>query len=374
MLFNIIKNEKGQVFVLTAFLFIILCGFVGLAIDISIILYNQNKLQNSVDFTALSAVQEATDSTKVNESAINIANQNGIPTENLEVTYPYSDQNSTFKVKVSADKSVTLVFLPVLGIEKNKTVHASAVAEAKKIFPIVIFAKNDSETSDINSDINVNSAGTINGSIHSNGNVRLHNKLTVNGTVSAVGTIEKDEKASTNGLIPSSDSKEIPEFNTDNTIGAYPHSGDLHINSLEDFSKFQGYDKIIIYGDLHVNTPINITEDQIIFVQGSVHINNPITGTGKIITLGDGDIVFNGTNINFGSSGITFSAGGNIEFAGTNSTFSGIFYTENHIKLASSNSTYYSRFYCGYIDITGNNFHISPPKDYSYDRRSVLIE
>lgn len=371
MLFNIIKNEKGQICVLVAFLFIILCGFVGLAIDMSIILYNQNKLQNSVDFTALSAVQEATDSTKVNESATNIANKNGIPTENLTVSYPYQD--SDFKVKVSANKSVALVFLPVLGIEKNKTVHASAVAEAKKIFPIVIFAKNDSKTSEINSDINVNSAGTINGSIHSNGNVRLHNKLTVNGTVSAVGTIQKDKNASTNGLLPNSDYKEMPKFDIEDTIGAYTSLSELHIDSSDDFSQFQEYDKILIDGDLHVNTPINIT-DKIIFVEGDVHINNPITGTGKIIA--SGDIKFNGNNINFGSAedSITFSAGGNIEFDGTNSTFSGIFYTQNYIKLASSNSTYYSRFYCGYIDITGNNFYISPPKDDSCDRRSVLIE
>lgn len=366
MLFKIIKNEKGQIFVLTAFLFIILCGFVGLAIDISIILYNQNKLQNSVDFTALSAVQEATDSTKVNESAINIANKNGIPTENLTVTYPYQD--SDFKVKVSANKSVTLIFLPVLGIEKNKTVSASAVAEAKQLFPPAIF------TSDRFESLFVNTSGTIDGGIHSNGDVDLNHKLTINGTVSACGSID-DKGASTEGLLPGSKPKEMPEFNTDNKIGAYPHYGDLHINSLEDFNEFKTYDKILIDGDLHVNTPINIEkENQIIFVEGSVHINNPITGKGKIIALGD--ITFNGNDINFGTltDNVIFCAGGNIEFDGTNSTFSGTFYTENYIKLASSKSTYYSRFYCGYIKITGADTLISPPKNDSYGTRSILIE
>lgn len=342
MIFKIVKDEKGQVAVLVVFLFIVLCGFVGLAIDVANLFYNKNQLQNSVDFAALSAAQKTVEShEKVVETATAIANKNDIPSGNLTVTHPYG--GSDLKVKVAASKSVKLFFLPVLGIENSKTVSAEAVAEAKKSFGIVIFVNGPSKL------LNIKSDSTINGDIHSQGDINLQLKsITINGNVTACGTIT-DKGATTYGVFPDSDSKEIPEYVRDTPTITYS-------------------------GDLDINSALDIPADEVIFVDGNVHITAPIKGSGKIYA--SGDIKFDGNSINFGSQedSVTFYAGGNIRFDGTKSTFAGIFYAEKSIELHSSNSTYYSRFYCDEFTITANCNNITPPKTDSYDVYCVLIE
>lgn len=342
MSFKIVKDEKGQVTVLMAFLFIVLCGLVGLAIDVSNLLYNKNQLQNSVDFAALSAAQKTVENhEKVVETATAIANKNDIPSGNLTVTHPYGGND--LKVKVAASRSVKLFFLPVLGIENSKTVSAEAAAEAKKNYGIVIFVNDPSKVLDIKSD------STINGDVHSEGDINLQlSSITINGNVTACGTI-RDKGATTYGIIPDSDSKEIPEYVKDTPTITYS-------------------------GDLDINSELDIPADEVIFVDGNVHITAPIKGSGKIYA--SGDIKFDGNDMEFGSQedSVTFYAGGNIRFDGTKSTFAGIFYAEKSIILHSSNSTYYSRFYCDEFTITANCNNITPPETDSYDVYCVLIE
>lgn len=55
---KIFKNQQGQTAILFVIMFIVLCGFCALALDVGQIVYQKRKMQNAIDLAVLSGGQE----------------------------------------------------------------------------------------------------------------------------------------------------------------------------------------------------------------------------------------------------------------------------------------------------------------------------
>lgn len=330
---DILHNQNGSVIIMVVFIFIVLCSFTGLVIDVSMITYTQRQLQNAVDLAALAAVQEVIDNPEqVENTAIDFAGKNGILPGEVTVSYPY--QNDPNTVEVGASRTIELLFVSLLGINSNKTISARAAATAVNSFDYAIFSNSN------NKDIFLHNRIIIDGNIHSNRNFRSNNPLTeIDGIIEAVGTITA-KNCLYQEVFPYSPYKDLSYCNIEDyrsqATQYYPHN--LTITSKQE-----------------------LIDDEIIFAEGSVTIYSHVSGKGKIIA--GKDITFIGNDIIFGCNKdeITFLAGNNITFNGSYSSFSGIFYTYNGvISICASNSIIYGRVFANQINLAGDDNHIMP--------------
>jgi Flp pilus assembly protein TadG len=121
------RDERGQVIVLFAAALVVLCGFVGMSIDVGQLVFTKSDVQKIADASALAGSQDLPASTtNATTSANEYAAKNGASTTAIS----FGDSNTTITVK--ATRHVEFTFLKVLGFD-GSDVSASATAKATKI-------------------------------------------------------------------------------------------------------------------------------------------------------------------------------------------------------------------------------------------------
>lgn len=121
------RQRRGSIVVMVGLAMSVLLGCCALAADYGRMVTTKNQLQRTCDASALAGAAElpALDST-ITASATNFAqltaNQNGVNTAEIQVTFPTNNQ-----IRVTATRQVNFLFAPILGL-KTGTVNATALA------------------------------------------------------------------------------------------------------------------------------------------------------------------------------------------------------------------------------------------------------
>ncbi|HVD02517.1 MAG TPA: TadE/TadG family type IV pilus assembly protein [Candidatus Dormibacteraeota bacterium] len=148
------RGERGQAIVFVALMVVVLIGMIGLAVDGGRLYWERRILQNSVDAAALAASDNYQDSLSVsssihaaateyaaNERIYGAASANPSwsastvdvtwsgSTDDMHVVYTSAGAVSAFDV--SSTHTVSLAFMPVLGVGRTATVKGSAEGHAK---------------------------------------------------------------------------------------------------------------------------------------------------------------------------------------------------------------------------------------------------
>ncbi|HNW58573.1 MAG TPA: pilus assembly protein TadG-related protein [bacterium] len=122
-------DERGEVLVFTATIFLTLLLFAAMVTDLGYVLTARNQLQSAVDCAALAgAAGLMTSSDRATAMAIRYASKNDciqqpVAISNENVTFPTAN-----RVQVSASRTLQLFFLPLIGLN-NRVIRATATAE-----------------------------------------------------------------------------------------------------------------------------------------------------------------------------------------------------------------------------------------------------
>jgi Flp pilus assembly protein TadG len=141
-----LRDDRGQVLVLTVIMLVGLIGIVGLALDVGTIYFTKAKLVRAADAAALAAAAELPDSTEASGAAQDYVAENE-PTADLELPlgFPIDGQ-----VRANVSMRARLHFLPIIpGISSlleggaSYRVRATAVAGTSGVPLDVVFVVDD---------------------------------------------------------------------------------------------------------------------------------------------------------------------------------------------------------------------------------------
>jgi hypothetical protein len=153
------SNQKGQVLVLVALMFLILIAFIGLAIDVGVVFVGYSRLRRAVDAAALSAASQIRKGVQIQDltkAAEEFLRLNHIDSATATVAIcdpanPDPELCTTPKrklVRVTASSTIPLSFMSVLGF-RNVTVSAKAVSEAASLDLVLLIDTSESMNSDV---------------------------------------------------------------------------------------------------------------------------------------------------------------------------------------------------------------------------------
>jgi Flp pilus assembly protein TadG len=320
------KNQSGQALVIMAIMIPAILVIIGLAVDIGYVLNQKQKMQNAIDLSALAGSQMVNvNHGQVVSTAINISSKNGIPSNELTVTHPFSNDNS--KVKLKATRNVNLFFMSIIGIN-SATISVEAVAQKKqrtiiqttsKVFDYAVFSGSSSSKPPV---MTMRGNGsTVTGNVHSNEGITIMgNDHVIKGNVTAVMGIQKFN-TTVNGTVNGS-AASVPMIQID--YNAYASIAKKVYNTNQSFSDTDINGITVINGDCQISGQ-TVTGKGILLVNG----NLKISGNGlKYLTSNDmlaiyvkGDVQITGTNTNI--KGVLYAPNGNIKIAGSGNTFEG---------------------------------------------------
>lgn len=136
---NLFKKEDGATLVVVAILFTIIVAMVGVVIDFGRGYTLKAQMQSACDLAAMSGAKELPDTSKAVSVARNVARQNGVNDDDIEI----SIEDGT-KIKVDAAKKEKTYFFAAVGInDMNVSCHATAQkreADVEKDFDYAIFS------------------------------------------------------------------------------------------------------------------------------------------------------------------------------------------------------------------------------------------
>jgi hypothetical protein len=127
-IFKLLNNEKGNVAVLSAFLFIGLLGIAGIAIDGSLYFMTKTQLQKTVNAAVISGAQELTNK----EDQVRVVVSDILKAHNEETSLDSIQVEMEKKLAIDLEKSLKLSFSSIFGIEEVD-VRAHAAAELRAI-------------------------------------------------------------------------------------------------------------------------------------------------------------------------------------------------------------------------------------------------
>ncbi len=154
------KKERGQSIIIIAFSFIGLLAFIGLAVDLGILLIGMSHLKQAVDASALAAAAQyksGVQSAQITDSANEFLRMNGVDLGNVTAKVetcataivPHDPELCTDPprklVRVTASAQVNFVFLPIIGID-HTTISASSIAEAAAMDVVLVIDISESMT------------------------------------------------------------------------------------------------------------------------------------------------------------------------------------------------------------------------------------
>jgi len=327
---KIIKNEDGQVLVLTTLLLVVLLGFAALTIDIGRVYITKSKLQNAADAAALAGALDLPNSSTAISTAIDYAGKNGAQESETTPNSPY-DQDLT-KIEVTCRKTVSYTFARVLGL-KQTDVSARAVAQKATVdgaaFEFAVFAGEGA--------VSYNGSNHVfDGSIYGRDGVSLgtHAQILHGDAVSSYGgcsTFDGPGRSITsNPVIPMPD------------LSGLIKSQGIIVNSQAEFDA--------VVNGKSVNGPI--------YVNGDLTITGRVKGSG--IIYANGTITFNGNSngdiLQTSEDSICFYADkGDITFNGGSGVVIGTLYAPHGTITINggANSTTYGRIIAKSVVVNG---------------------
>ena len=158
------KSQRGQILIIVVFAIIGLVAIVGLVVDTGLVFIGNGKLRRAVDAAALAAASEYRkdpNPSKLSAAALEFLKLNNIEDPNASVWVCNPDPayvqfyDSTLcttparrrLVKVNATSTVSLAFLPVIGI-RTVTLNATATSEAASLDIVLAMDVSESMTFD----------------------------------------------------------------------------------------------------------------------------------------------------------------------------------------------------------------------------------
>jgi hypothetical protein len=126
--YNLVNNEKGNVAVLSAFLFIGLLGIAGIAIDGSLYFMTKTHLQKTANAAVISGAQQLTNI----EDQVKIVVSDILKAHKEETSLKSVHVEMDKKVEVNLEKPLKLSFSRIFGVEEVD-VKAHAAAEVRTI-------------------------------------------------------------------------------------------------------------------------------------------------------------------------------------------------------------------------------------------------
>lgn len=119
------RNEDGQVLPLMCMLIVVMCGVIGLAVDLGRVYVTRAQLSRSLDAAALAGVVELPNTSAATTKAVAYMNVNMPSAINVTAVPDAPNQ----KVTMSATAGVNTLFMKLIGVN-SVTVHADAEAGA----------------------------------------------------------------------------------------------------------------------------------------------------------------------------------------------------------------------------------------------------
>lgn len=320
------KDNRGSSVIIFIIIFVVLVGFTGLAIDVTNIYYQKQKLQNGTDLAALAAVQHTVKNDgQVNSTGIHYAQKNGIKSSEVIVTHPYNADN--YKVEVVASRNINLIFLPLLGYN-SKTISARSVAGVN-VDELTLF--NDIALNyavfggSTENNLQIKGNGSlVKGNIHSNDDLEFFgNNHTIEGNLSADEDIRLDDKVTID--------KERWTVTPWDKIVPTP---------TIDFDKYSSLAEHVVNGDVVYNGDLNI--DGIWLINGNCHLaGQRISGKGILLVTGSLTIS-GGTQYETGDDLLAMYAGGDIHISASKGHIVGALFAPNgEIRINGSGNTFY---------------------------------
>ena len=140
---NVLKHDRGQAFVITAFSLIVLIGMSALVLDVGSWFRTKRHLQSTSDAAALAGAQSLpSDPSAARSVALSYANQNGgdVAASDIKVSSTFSKDDT---ISVKAKRTDSGVFSGVLGVTStNITANAKARVDAPQkvryVAPMVV--------------------------------------------------------------------------------------------------------------------------------------------------------------------------------------------------------------------------------------------
>lgn len=322
-MFREFKEQRGSTSIVFVLLIIVLFGFLGLVYDVGNIFYQKQKLQDGIDFAALSGTQSIKDgASNVVSEITNILIKEGIDPANVTINYPYNGDN--YKVEVTSSKTINLYFLPIFGYN-TKTVSARAVGGVSVDYLTLL---NDialnyavfSSSTEVNLQIKGNGS-SVHGNIHSNDDIEIYgNNHFVDGNVTADEDIRVQGSWTVTGTIQDWDQV-------------------LPIPTI-DFDKYASYAENIVDGNVLYNGDLNI--DGIWLINGDCHLSGQrISGKGILLVTGSLTIS-GGTQYATGDDLLAIHVGGDIDVSAAGADIVGALFAPNgEIRINGSGNTFF---------------------------------
>ncbi|QGG48566.1 TadE/TadG family type IV pilus assembly protein [Heliorestis convoluta] len=362
--FRYCNNQKGIIAILFAILMPIILILTGLILDLSLLFYNKNRMQNAVDLAALSAVQEVVKNKgQVTSKAINFAKINGLDGSEVTVNYPYN--GSDLMLEVVGSRTVDFAFLKIIGFDKH-VITVRAVARAQQSSQAIVTLEPLNYALFVGSTKDFNIQGNnfeIHGNVHTNGkfavkgaNRYIYGNLSCRGSsgdLSGItGTINKNSP-----IIP------FPEFDFYGmAAGATEVYGDG--SSLTVFS----------------NTTI-APNNGIIYVDGDLELrDNLFSGSGQLLV--DGLLYISGNKLEYTNETtdlIAMYATQGIYIKSNNCRINGILYTPGLLTLDGNNNTFYGALIANEIYWKNNNaeiigaYDIRAPQSFNSEPKTIFL-
>ena len=322
---NSAKNESGQAVVLFALVFVVLCVFAAMAIDIGIVSVKKGQMQNAADAAALAGAQNLPNASAATNSAIQFAELNGIESSETTVTYPYNGDST--KIEVVCTRSVDYTFARILGFTSS-SVSVRAVAEKIGIgggtFNYTVFSGSHSDT------LSINGSAYIGGSVHTNDSLRINgSSLTVTETAEAVSDIRINgssidiETCQASSIVLNGSNINVGnEIFSPASLLVMPDFSDSILSEAELAGNVYTGNKTYNGSNIDVDSPI--------YVDGDITVNGSHF-SGEGIIFATGDITFNGSNLKSSSDDAVcfYSKNGDITINGSNAKLDGVIYAPN---------------------------------------------
>ena len=126
---NNFKSARGQATMMTLLFLIVLCGMVGLVLDVGSWYRADRQLQIQADAAALAGAQALPQSTSnATNLALQYAQKNGVSLDASEISFA-SDITPNDEIKVNLSRPAPGFFSNLFGVT-SVTVHAKATARA----------------------------------------------------------------------------------------------------------------------------------------------------------------------------------------------------------------------------------------------------
>ncbi len=347
------KDESGQVLILAAIAFALVCAISGFIIDMGRVTIEKSSFQNALDACALAAAIDLPDTEKAADTAEQYIQKNGYSPSDISISF--SDQNYT--VSISGTKRVEYTFAKVIGIN-SANVMTAASATKKTLgaaFGYTLFSGDPSYPLTM-----TGSGQYIGGSAHTNYKLTMTgSSQTITGSAEAVSSITITGSGITIGGI--CEAATIKTTGSGIVTGAKVYTAAPTVG-MPDFSeaiKKQAEASGHSYtGDQTFNGSF-ISVDHPMYVDGNVTIcGSQFTGKGCIAATGN--ITFTGSGLTSSGSEVCFySKNGNISLTGSGAVVDGIIYAPNGtVAITGTGVTVNGRIIGNRLSLTGSGYRI----------------